>query len=246
MVNNNNANPPPYNPSVIFNDLVYGEYYRTVPTTLNKDDGSTVESYTFEPNKCGKQSKESVLDRANKIAAVFPNNIDNQFPSYEHDYVYKLEKQINDEYYDGDPFSPRSFSDLMGPVYTYKCKFKDNSWTIIKKPLILTSFFSYLEGIPVLGTPIALILAVGRLITSELKFRSLEKAVREYKDLSNDPDAKEDQKLYKASKVFNKAIKYTNESNLTWASVSAIWPFVKPGFGLIRGTLSSMDDTEEK
>lgn len=142
-----------------------------------------------------------------------------------------VERKISEHYFSGGPCAAKSFSDLVAPIYVPKCKFNGSSWTVIKETKIIASLLWYLESIPVLGTALAIILASVRDITTETKRKKLEKAVKNFQAMSL--DATDEEKFRNAAKVFNRAVKYVNEENLSLSSIAALIPFVKPIVGLM-------------
>lgn len=129
----------------------------------------------------------------------------------------------------------RSFSDLIAPNSIPQCLngLEEGRCKIIKKTLYKTSAFCYLEIIPGLGSLVGVIFGFIRIFTIEPKSNSLKKAVN---DLSMLPkNAPESERFQKSANVFNEAVKFSNEVNLYWGSVSAIIPLHKLAIGLMRG-----------
>ena len=155
-------------------------------------------------------------------------------------------EKINDSFFDGGPFAPKSFEALTSNEFPKRLSIRDcttsEPTTIIVKEgdeISCSGFLAYLEAIPVIGTALAVINAIGHLFCMLSSYFALKKAVADLKAIERN-----DTTMYGTGEyshytdfVFHEAANYTYHQNHLYGSLLSIVPFAKPAVRLAQWAL---------
>jgi hypothetical protein len=99
----------------------------------------------------------------------------------------------------------------------------------IKKQISTSAIFGYLEAIPMIGSALAIINAIGHLFYMLSSYQALKRAVIELKETErNDFNMGRGACAHFTHKVFDAAVNYTVHRNHLIGSLLSIVPFAKP------------------
>lgn len=164
----------------------------------------------------------------------------------------QVRNKLNAALFQGGPSTPKNFkqlisiSDPSSEVITHrkvtvKQNPETNNWERdgrlfylfeIEKKISFSAVMGVLEGIPVIGSAIAIIMTIGHLISMSYARTNLQSASENLiQDPSNDVS-------YKTREVFAHALKYTMHRNYLIGSLLSIVPLLKPIVRLIQGIMS--------
>jgi hypothetical protein len=163
----------------------------------------------------------------------------------------QVSSKMNKALFHGGPLAPKSFEHLLTiydpssdawpttfPIIHWipKVGWKKNPGerygiVSIEKKIAFSAILGYLEGIPGIGTVIALIHLVAHLIGMAVSYVRLKQASQELNRASNSSI------FIKSQKVYTQAIHYTRHRNYLVGSALSLIPFVKPIVRLAQGIL---------
>lgn len=152
-------------------------------------------------------------------------------------------EKINVTFFQGGAFAPKSFSDLASikmPAHpSYITHEADGRVRVeITKQTSASAVLGYVEAIPVIGSVLAIINAIGHLFYMLSSYQALKRAVVELKATErNDYNMGRGACAHYTHKVFDAAVDYTIHRNYLTGSLLSIVPFAKPIVRLAQGAL---------
>lgn len=159
--------------------------------------------------------------------------------------------KINAAFFKGGVFAIKSFSDLLSidkpypPVYT-QVPMDGPSRVEITRDVSLSASLGYVEAIPLIGSVIAMINAIGQLFYMLKSYQDLKRAVIELKEIPrNDYNVMRGASLYYTKPVVDSAVNYTVHRNHLIGSLISIVPLAKPLIRLAQGILYELSVQQE-
>lgn len=156
---------------------------------------------------------------------------------------FRVSKMINESLFGGGPLAPKEFLQILtidipkAPYYHHQI-IEDKTFITIEKVISTDAVIGYLEGIPVIGSAIAAINAVGHLFGLLFSYLTLKNAVKAHaKTERNDFNVGRGACLKTTNRVFTAAVAYTNHQNQLVGSLLSLIPFVKPIVRIAQGTI---------
>ncbi len=149
-------------------------------------------------------------------------------------------KKINDTFFGGGPLAPKPMEQLISSRYPEQLsgltgiKPVDSTGRPICTLLIDDSLsfgeaLGFIEGLPVIGSAIAVIKGLGHIFGMVSSYFDLKKAVADLdKTERSDYNVGRGAYLSKTKMVFNAAVSYTSHKNQLIGSLLSIIPLVKP------------------
>lgn len=158
----------------------------------------------------------------------------------------KVIKKINDTFFAGEVFAKKSFSFLTSIHIPFHPPKEITDLTNlfmgprveIKKRCSCSAVLGYIEGIPFIGTVIAIFNSIGHFFSMFVAYLKLKHAANSLKaTLENDVSQERKESMSRTHSVFDRAVDYTVHRNHLYGSLLAIFPFVKPIVRLAQGLL---------
>ena len=152
-------------------------------------------------------------------------------------------EKINAAFFQGGVFAAKSFSDLASvemPEHPFCISNIDGRGRGVEigKQTSTSAVLGYIEAIPVIGSVLAIINAIGHLFYMLSSYQALKRAVVELKAMErNDYNMGRGACAYYTDKVFDAAVDYTVHRNHLIGSLLSIIPFAKPIIRLAQGSL---------
>jgi hypothetical protein len=170
----------------------------------------------------GKQLESNYLDAGETIAKEVTSG------GY-----FGVSIKINDTFFGGGPLKPKTFAQINSVIIPKSPCYIENlnghGYITIRKAVSISAVLGFVEGIPVIGSAIAIIKGLGHLYGMIASYSALKKAIKELNDTErNDFNVGRGASCYYTHKVFEAAIAYTNHQNQLVGSVLSLIPFVKP------------------
>lgn len=156
---------------------------------------------------------------------------------------FEISKKINHVFFEGGIFDPKSFESLFSiyiPERTTCVIYEPNghSYIIIKKKTSYSAVMGFVEGIPIVGSPIAAINTIYHLFGMLSSRSTLKKAVKNLNSIERtDYNVRRGASSYYTEKVFAAAIDCTVHPNYLVGSLLSIIPLVKPIVRLAQGVI---------
>jgi hypothetical protein len=161
----------------------------------------------------------------------------------------KISDKLNKALFNGGPSSPKSFGQLLSVenpsgqvVFKKIAHLKANNGTsaitwakdgnshdlvTVEKKASSSAKYALLEGIPVIGSILAIFGAIGHAYSMRKAAARLKEAGTAHLESNKKPHTKEAE-LEKAKQVFDAAIDYTSQRNYYKGSLLSLVPFLKP------------------
>ncbi len=176
-------------------------------------------------------SLDSYIDTGEAIAADFDRGM-----------MSSVVDKINNTFFGGGVFSPKSFSELASVEIprspTHITVYSDGRVVEIRTKISNSAILGYIEAIPVMGSCLAIINAIGHLYHMGQSYRALQRAVVELQGIERtDHNMARGACSYYADPVFDAAVDYTVHRNHMLGSLLSIIPFAKPTVRLAQGIL---------
>lgn len=155
--------------------------------------------------------------------ALIAHEIANTIAVSSHNGAEHITRIINNNFFGGQALSPKSFGNILSinsPIIWYPIR---NYVKIDSEPNFFNTI-GYIEGIPYLGSFIAILMSFGHLVEMNLARRDLRNAVSSLNYTNPNDESYRD----KVKAVVENALYYTTEKNALVGSLLAIIPFVKP------------------
>jgi len=156
---------------------------------------------------------------------------------------FEVSKKINDAFFGGGPLVPKSFVHLLSisspksPTFIAH-EMDGRVFITIRKELFWRKVVGYIEGIPVIGSAVAVINALGHFYSMISSYLKLRKEVKELNEIERTTyNVGRGASCHFTSKVFDAAVVYTVHQNGFIGSLLAIIPLVKPIVRIAQGTL---------
>lgn len=155
-------------------------------------------------------------------------------------------EKINHSFFHGGPFAPKSFEALTSNEFPKRFSIKDYTTskptTVIDKgkdEISCSGLLAYLEAIPLIGTVLAVINAIGHLFCMLSSYFALKKAVADLKAIERNDTTVHGTGEYGhyTNFVFHEAVNYTFHQNYLYGSLLSIIPFAKPAVRLAQWAL---------
>ncbi|MBA3958332.1 MAG: hypothetical protein H0X51_08080 [Parachlamydiaceae bacterium] len=157
----------------------------------------------------------------------------------ERDDIQSSVNRLNEAYFAGGALAPQSFEQLTSSITTNAdAELSENHFIVFIDPNVkddtLRYKFSYLEGIPGIGSAIAVFKTLFHLFGLIVFKHEIKHAAKELGSIPSNEATAEEITAYhvRSNKVFSYAMEYTSHYNGLMKSLLAIIPFVKPLFCL--------------
>ncbi|MBA3958470.1 MAG: hypothetical protein H0X51_08800 [Parachlamydiaceae bacterium] len=154
----------------------------------------------------------------------------------------KVEKDINRAFFKGEAFQAKSFTQIFSitvPTCSKGTSPDNHSYVEIKGRYSFTGVLGFLEGIPILGSAIAVILCIGHCFGLMEASSNLETAVKHYGQITSDKISRGIENTEENDRVmhqiFENAVAYTVHQNRLISSIISLIPFVKPATRIAQG-----------
>lgn len=153
---------------------------------------------------------------------------------------FEVSKKINQSFFGGGQFAPKSMKTLASvniPDYHIrvvdctKKKCPVYAYVKIRKKISLSAVLGWVEGIPLIGSAIAIFKSFYHIyhsISYGLELKNLVKKLNDEKKKENHPANKSEMIFHLTVKIFSAANQFTVNQNQLGASFLSIIPLVKP------------------
>lgn len=147
---------------------------------------------------------------------------------------FELTQKINNTFFGGFSLAPKSLSKIASiqvpihPAYR-ESNVRDRTYVEIRKGISLGGIVGYIEGIPLIGSAVAAVHAIGQTYCTVVSYVRLLKVVEDLNATEySDFNIRRGQCCVKTDKVFDEAIAFTVHQNRLIGALLGLVPLVKP------------------
>ncbi|HSW86855.1 MAG TPA: hypothetical protein VLG49_05075 [Rhabdochlamydiaceae bacterium] len=145
---------------------------------------------------------------------------------------FEVTRKINNTFFDGCPLAPKSFASMASmnvPVRPPRDLGNNVVYVEMKEKISLGGILGFIEGVPLIGSAIAAVHAIGELYCTIIFYLKLDDVVRHF-----DYSVEREEKL---DKIFDTAVAATMHQNRLIGSLLGLIPLVKPAVRASQGIL---------